>query len=204
MAQVQAMLPNRNGMTTDHGLWPGKTLGTNKPDVRAVACMKDCPTSADVASSLPDFARNAHGNLAEQNRLVGAQRGADTSVAAATVATATPATAPVPAAPVATAAAPVPAAKAPAGKSPADAAAVALAQKYACVACHGMDKKILGPGFQEVAKRYAGRADGADYLAGKIRGGGTGVWGSVPMPAQTLSPAEAKQIAQWLMDGARK
>jgi cytochrome c len=98
----------------------------------------------------------------------------------------------------------VPAAKAPAGKSPADAAAIALAQKYACVACHGMDKKILGPGFQEVAKRYAGRADGADYLAGKIRGGGTGVWGSVPMPAQALSPAEAKQIAQWLMDGARK
>ncbi|MCB2005879.1 MAG: c-type cytochrome, partial [Rhodoferax sp.] len=86
----------------------------------------------------------------------------------------------------------------------ADAAAIALTQKHACVACHGMDKKILGPGFQEIARKYAARADGLDYLAGKIKSGGAGVWGAVPMPAQTLAGSEAKQIAQWLMDGARK
>jgi len=200
MAQVQAMLPNRNGLTTEHGLWPGKSMGTGKPDVRAVACMKDCPSSSVVASSLPDFARNAHGNLAEQNRLVGPQRGADTSVAAAAVVSALP----VAAAAQVAATTPAPAAKPAAGKPAVDSAAIALTQKYACNACHGMDKKILGPGFQEVAKKYAGRADGVDYLAGKIRAGGTGAWGAVPMPPQTLGAAEAKQIAQWLMDGARK
>jgi cytochrome c551/c552 len=200
MGQVQAMLPNRNGLTTDHGLWPGKTLGNDKPDVRAVACMKDCTTSTALASSLPDFARNAHGNLAEQNRLVGPQRGADTTVAPTTVSSAmtTTTTTTLPQVPVP----PVTATKPAAAKTGAE--AIALAQKYTCTACHGMDKKILGPGFQEVAKKYAGRGDGVDYLAGKIRKGGVGAWGAVPMPAQTLGETEAKQIAQWLMDGARK
>ncbi|MEK9802506.1 MAG: cytochrome c, partial [Curvibacter sp.] len=79
IAEVQQRMPNRNGMTTDHALWPGKEFGgkVRQPDVRAVACMKDCATEARVASYLPDYARDAHGNLAEQNRLVGAQRGAD-------------------------------------------------------------------------------------------------------------------------------
>jgi catecholate siderophore receptor len=65
---VQKLLPNRSGMTTEHGLWPGKSMGNGgRPDVRAVACMKDCTTEPTVKSFLPDFARNAHGNLAEQN-----------------------------------------------------------------------------------------------------------------------------------------
>ncbi|MCW5642671.1 MAG: c-type cytochrome [Rhodoferax sp.] len=201
MSQVQEMLPNRNGLTTDHGLWPGKTMGNAKADVAAVACMKDCAPAGAVTSSLPDFARNAHGNLAEQNRLVGPQRGANTTVAAAT----TPVgAAPAAAAPAATATATTPARPAAPKAGAADAAAIALTQKHACVACHGMDKKILGPGFQEIARKYAARADGLDYLAGKIKSGGAGVWGAVPMPAQTLAGSEAKQIAQWLMDGARK
>ncbi len=213
MAQVQAMLPNRNGLTQEHGLWPGQSMGSRKPDVAALACMKDCATAQTVASKLPDFARNAHGNLADQNRLVGAQRGADTTAAIAPPtgnanATAAPATAkppvvavPAPAPTAGTAAAPTPGAVKP-GAGPS--AAIALTQKNACNACHGMDKKILGPGFQEVAKKYAARPDGLDYLAGKIKGGGTGVWGAIPMPPQALNAGEAKQIAQWLMDGARK
>ncbi|MDO8420401.1 MAG: cytochrome c, partial [Rubrivivax sp.] len=80
IVEAQKLLPNRNGMTTQHGLWPGKTIGNGgKPDVKAVACMKDCVAEPSVASFLPDFARNAHGNLAEQNRAVGAQHGADTT-----------------------------------------------------------------------------------------------------------------------------
>ena len=76
IAQVQKLLPNRNGTTTNHGLWPGKLMGNGaKPDVNAVACMKDCMVDVKVNSFLPDFARNAHGNLAEQNRSVGAQHG---------------------------------------------------------------------------------------------------------------------------------
>ena len=80
MALVQAMLPNRNGLTTDHAMWPGTGFGSRKPDVAASACMKDCVATVTVVSSLPEFARNGHGNLAEQNRLVGAQVGADTAI----------------------------------------------------------------------------------------------------------------------------
>jgi len=182
IADVQKLMPNRNGMTTKHAMWPGKGFGTEKPDTRAVACMKNCATEATVASFLPDFARNAHGNLAEQNRMVGAQHGADT-------------TKPPGAAPAAAPAAP--AAKA------AESAGAALSKKYACIACHGIDSKIVGPGFREVQKKYAGRADGVDYLAGKIVAGGTGVWGAIPMPPQTLSPEDAKTIARWIADGAK-
>ncbi len=197
MAQVQGMLPNRNGLFTDHGLWPGKTIGTGKPDVTAVACMKDCIATGTVASSLPDFARNSHGNLAEQNRLVGPQRGADTAVTAPP----TPAGAPPPGA---TSAAKPAAGAVTEGGGASDKAAIALTQKRACVACHGLDKKILGPGFQDIARKYVARPDGIAYLAGKIKSGGVGVWGAVLMPPQALADDEAKLIAQWLMDGARK
>ena len=194
MAEVQTLLPNRNGMTTEHALWPGASLGKRTPDVQAVACMKDCVQEVKLASFLPDFARDAHGNLAEQNRAVGAQKGADTSkpAAAATLAQAV-------AAPAAT----IAATAKPAG-APGSAAAVALTQKYTCVACHGMDSKIVGPSFRDIAKKYAGGADAVGYLAGKIKAGGTGVWGSIPMPGQALSEADAKIIAEWLADGAKK
>ena len=79
IADVQKRLPNRNGMRTDHGLWPGDGLGNGgRPDVVARACMKDCGPAPTIGSSLPAHARNAHGNLADQNRLVGAQLGAQT------------------------------------------------------------------------------------------------------------------------------
>jgi cytochrome c len=191
MAQAQSLLPNRNGTTTDHGMWPGKGMGNGgKPDVKAVACMKDCAAEPKVASFLPDFARNNNGNLAEQQRLVGPQRGADTTK---------PPTANAAAAALAAAAAPA----RPQADNPA-AAALALAQKNNCTACHGVDNKIVGPGFREVATRYAGRADAESYLAGKIKNGGQGVWGAIPMPAQTLSDADIQLLARWLASGAKK
>ena len=197
IAEVQKLLPNRNGMTTDHGLWPGRGMGNGgKPDVKAVACMKDCATEAMVASFLPDHARNAHGNLAEQNRLVGAQHGADTTrpstTAGATaprVAAAAPAT-PVPAPPAAGAAG--------------SAAAIALFAKHNCTACHAVDRKILGPAMQDVAKKHAGRADRVEYLAGKILGGAAGTWGAIPMPAQNIPKADAQALAQWVAAGAAR
>ncbi len=184
IAQVQARMPNRNGMTTDHHLWPGKGMGGKAPDVKSTACMKDCKGEPRVASFLPDFARNAHGNLAEQNRMVGPQVGADT-------------TRPAGAPPVA------PAAPAPAAPQAGGAPTALLAQR-ACTACHGMDAKLVGPGFTEIARKYAGRADREAYLAGKIVAGGAGVWGAIPMPAQTLPPDEVKAIAAWLAAGAPK
>jgi cytochrome c len=78
---------------------------------------------------------------------------------------------------------------------------MALTQKHSCTACHAMDKKLVGPSFQEIAKKHAGKVD---YLAGKIKAGGSGVWGPIPMPAQSLSDADAKTIAVWLSSGAGK
>jgi cytochrome c len=162
-----------------------------KPDVRAVACMKDCAAEPTVASFLPDFARNAHGNLAEQNRMVGAQHGADT-------------TKPAGAAPAAPAAPKAPATPAAGG----DAASFAPIQKLLtannCLACHGIDKKIVGPGMTEIAKKYAGRGDAQAYLAQKIRVGGAGVWGSIPMPPQAISEGDAATLAKWLAEGAKR
>ena len=70
-----------------------------------------------------------------------------------------------------------------------------------CVACHAMDKKLVGASFADVAKKHAGKAE---YLAAKIKSGGQGVWGAIPMPPQSLSDADAKAIAAWLASGAGK
>jgi S-disulfanyl-L-cysteine oxidoreductase SoxD len=193
MAEAQQLLPNRNGVTTDHGLWPGKGMGNGgKPDVQPVACMSNCRPEPKVASFLPDFARNNNGNLAEQQRLVGPQRGADT-------------TRPAPANAAAAAAAAAAATLAPkAGADSPGVAALALAQKSGCTACHGVETKIVGPGFREIAAKHGARADAEAYLAGKIKSGGQGVWGPIPMPPQALAESDAKLLAQWLAGGAKK
>jgi cytochrome c len=75
-----------------------------------------------------------------------------------------------------------------------------LAQKKNCMACHAVDKKLIGPGYKEVAAKYAGQKDAADKLAQKIVKGGSGVWGQVPMPGNPqVSEAEAKQLAAWVL-----
>ena len=76
----------------------------------------------------------------------------------------------------------------------------ALAQKKNCMACHAVDKKVVGPSYKDVAAKYAGQKDAADKLAAKIMKGGSGVWGPVPMPANPqVSDAEAKQLAAWVL-----
>jgi len=79
IADAQKRMPNRNGMTYFEPMW--KVNG--KGDVKNVACMKDCPTEAKVTSALPDYAKDAQGNTAEQNRIIGPVRGLDTSKPAA-------------------------------------------------------------------------------------------------------------------------
>ncbi|MDE1949908.1 MAG: cytochrome C', partial [Burkholderiales bacterium] len=79
-------------------------------------------------------------------------------------------------------------------------AAPELVQSKICLSCHAVDHKIIGPAFKDVAARYAGRGDAAAYLAAKILHGGSGVWGAVPMPANTnLSPQEALELARWVL-----
>jgi cytochrome c len=76
----------------------------------------------------------------------------------------------------------------------------ALAKSKNCMACHAVDKKLVGPAYKEVAKKYAGDAKAVDMLATKIVKGGSGVWGAIPMPANTqVSEAEAKSLAAWVL-----
>ena len=83
-------------------------------------------------------------------------------------------------------------------------ASLDLAKKNACMACHAVDKKLVGPAYQDVAKKYADQKDAADTLAASIKKGGSGKWGPVPMPAQAaLSDADAKTLATWILGGAK-
>jgi cytochrome c len=75
-----------------------------------------------------------------------------------------------------------------------------LAQKKNCMACHAVDKKLVGPAYKDVAAKYAGQKDAVDKLTQKVMKGGAGVWGPVPMPANTqVSAAEAKQLVEWVL-----
>ena len=77
--------------------------------------------------------------------------------------------------------------------------------KNTCLACHAMDRKMVGPSFADIAAKYKGRADAATYLAGKIKSGGVGTWGQIPMPAQaSISADETKRVAEWIAKGAAK
>jgi cytochrome c len=79
-----------------------------------------------------------------------------------------------------------------------------LAQKYSCLACHAADKKLVGPSYQDVAKKYAGQKDAQSNLAKSIKAGGTGKWGPVPMPAQpSLSDGDAQTLAKWVLAGGK-
>ncbi len=79
-----------------------------------------------------------------------------------------------------------------------------LAAKNACTACHAVDKKLLGPSYQDVAKKYAGQKDAVAQISDSIRKGGSGKWGPVPMPAQpALSDADLKTLASWISGGAK-
>ncbi|MEJ6002981.1 c-type cytochrome [Paucibacter soli] len=84
--------------------------------------------------------------------------------------------------------------------APAAFANAELAQKKNCMACHALDKKVVGPAYKDVAAKYAKDKDAAAKLADKIIKGGSGVWGPVPMPANTqVSPDEAKKLAAWVL-----
>ena len=204
---VQARLPNRNGMTTAHSLWPGQELSGKqgnlfRPDVQGSACMANCAVPTMVVSSLPDYSRNAHGNLAEQFRTIGPTRGAETAdsngvgiaknsqnnslnatpdqlkraqIATESIAIAVP------------------------GVSLA--AIQPMLNKNACMACHGLNTKLIGSSFKDISARYKTANGAVNLLSDKIKNGSQGVWGAIPMPAQTLSVQESAQIAQWLVSG---
>ena len=77
---------------------------------------------------------------------------------------------------------------------------LALAQQQNCMSCHSVNRPFMGPALHDVAAKYASRADAETYLAHKIIDGSTGVWGQVPMPANTqLTPDQAAVLAGWIL-----
>ena len=75
-----------------------------------------------------------------------------------------------------------------------------LAQQKNCMACHAIDKKLVGPAYKDGAAKYAGQKDAVDKLALKVMKGGAGTWGAVPMPANPqVNEAEAKTLVQWVL-----
>jgi len=76
----------------------------------------------------------------------------------------------------------------------------ATAKANGCMACHALDKKLVGPAYKSVASKYKGDANAADKLAKEVRAGSKGVWGSVPMPAQAkISDADLKKVVAWIL-----
>jgi cytochrome c len=163
IGEAQKRLPNRGGMVRLPGLWDARGQG----DVRNNACMKECPVGARVISSLPDQARGAHGNLAEQNRLIGPVRGIGTA-AAAPVARGDP--------------------------------AKALAEKSGCLACHAAKLRAIGPSLAEIASRYRSDNGAETRLVAKIKSGGQGTWGNIPMPPQPqLQESDIRSLVRWIL-----
>ena len=79
--------------------------------------------------------------------------------------------------------------------------AEALAQKSGCLACHSVDKKILGPSYKEVAAKYKGDKTAEARLIEKVKAGGSGAWGTMPMPANSprVKDADIKTLVQWVL-----
>ena len=159
MAEVQQKLPNRNGMTREHGLWDIK----GRADARNTACMKDCATEVKLASAIPEHAKDSHGDLAQQDRLIGPVRRTGAPAAA-------------------------------------KADVADLARRKACLACHGVDKRLVGPAFKEISARYKGQGDAEAKLVEKLRRGGGGAWGPLSMPANPdLAEPDARALVRWIL-----
>jgi S-disulfanyl-L-cysteine oxidoreductase SoxD len=182
--EVQKLMPNRNGMTLDHGL---RTVNGN-PDVRSNPCMSDCKTTDKITSTYPESARESHGNIQHQNRTFGAVRGIDTTMPSAktleeSIKRLSQAVND----------------KREASSSDGD-EMLSLAKKSNCLSCHGISNKLLGPSFNEIATKYKLDSSANDTLFSKVRKGTSGNWGNIPMPPQTaVSDADAKALVNWIL-----
>jgi cytochrome c len=183
IADVQKKMPNRNGMTRNHGFWSVN----GKPDVNSTACMSNCVKFVQIGSTLPDFARNAHGNIAEQNRLYGPYRGSDSTKP------------PLEKLPGSTGEGLAHAADTHAAMTKGSAA---LFKNENCSACHAPNAKLVGPSIADIAEKYKGQSGAQEKLMTKVKNGGSGVWGAIPMPPQPqLSDEDRASLVRWVLTG---
>jgi cytochrome c len=196
IAQVQEKMPNRNGMVFWEGLW--KVDG--KPDTSNVACMSGCEVAQKPSSVLPDYVRAAHGDLAGQMRIIGPVRGVNTEQPAL----AGKVDAHADAVRKHARATLTQASGGNEGKAAAaggdDQKTLSILAENGCMACHARDQKVLGPSFVDIAKKYKGQEGSMEVLLAKLKNGGGGVWGAIPMPPQPgLSDADAKAMLEWIL-----
>jgi cytochrome c551/c552 len=172
-------MPNRDGFTTAHGL--GSVHG--KPDTHNVECMHACATRAAITSEIPpDYVQTAYGDLTLQMRPLATMNHTGEPAWVRTGLQAADNTA---------------------GAKDHAVSGQALMQQAGCIACHAVDHKVVGPAFRDVADKYRGDAGAEARLIAKVQAGGSGVWGSVPMPPQTqLSENDLKAIVAWILAGA--
>jgi cytochrome c len=166
IGEAQSKLPNRNGMTRDHGLWEVK----GRADVANVACMRNCSTEVLLSSIFPESAKDDFGDIAQQDRSVGPAQGRRGEKAPQAVAAAEPF------------------------------AVEQVASRDGCLACHSVEKRLVGPAFKEVAAKYRGAPGIEAQLMEKIRQGGNGVWGSAAMPPNPdLTQADVRALVRWVL-----
>jgi len=79
-----------------------------------------------------------------------------------------------------------------------------LAKKSNCMSCHTVDKKLVGPAYKDVAAKYAGKADAVKTLSAKVKAGGKGAWGEIPMPPNAaVKDADIETLVKWILAGAK-
>jgi cytochrome c len=79
----------------------------------------------------------------------------------------------------------------------------AIARSNACMGCHAIDRKLVGPSFQQIAEKYKGQAQASAQLEKKVKNGGSGVWGPIPMPSHPrMGDADIKTVVAWILAGA--
>ena len=208
IADVQKRIPNRDGMVVFPGLW--HTHG--KPDTQNTACMSDCAKQVKIVSELPEHARNMNGNYAAQMRIVGAAIGVnadaprltgkpeDNAAAVRAYALETVQGGKNKSGPE----------KAPADKkdeaggpeTKMDAATEEKVKKVltanACTSCHAASSRLVGPSFKEIAEKYTEKD--IARLAEKIKQGGAGVWGAVPMPPHPgIADDDITLVTRWIL-----
>ncbi len=172
-------MPNRDGLTRAHGL--GRVDG--KPDVQGSRCRHDCGPAPIVSSRLPDYALDQHGTLREQFRPLGPLGVVDSLRHATTTDAQTKG--------------------ASAASEGGSARAREIVARRACLTCHALDRRVVGPAFSEVGARYREREDGVNTLVERIRKGSVGAWGGVAMPPQAApSDDEVATVARWIAAGA--
>jgi cytochrome c len=166
---VQKILPNRNGMTWQHAMWPSPVFSGKPiaPDTSNTLCMKDCKKQPEIVSTLPDYALSSHGNLADQNRRVGPVRG---QVTAASLAS---------------------------GDAPPSPAAIAEAA--GCVACHAASTRVVGPSYLEIAEKYKGQDAASTLFAKVKQGGEGVWGDVAMPPQEVIQDEELKSLLAWIL-----